>query len=419
MLPFVIEKNTLWDYLKTAGKPIVLYGTGDGADKIITRLADSGLFVSGIFVSDEFARGQQFHGFAVRKYSELLALRENVIVLIAFASELPEVLKRFYTLTQSHETYAPHVPVFSGDETVTPQWIKKYETELQTVYDKLADDVSRETFAAILNYKLSGKLSYLQACTTKRRDDLKEIFTFGENETYVDAGAYDGDTVKEFLELTECRYHKIYALEPDPKNFKKLTDYVRQNGINNIICLKSGVWKECDVLELTGNGGRQSSFEKNSLIKEEMPLLVMRGNLPASEKNMKEGVFYLGATVPKKNPLTVQNNRNNQQQKSSIHKRIKMQQAEVEPVDSVLGNEHADYMKFDVEGVERQALEGAAKHLVPNVDGKLPKLLIAAYHHDEDIFALPLLLWKLQPDYKIYMRKHPYVPAWEINIFAK
>jgi hypothetical protein len=29
------------------------------------------------------------------------------------------------------------------------------------------------------------------------------------------------------------------------------------------------------------------------------------------------------------------------------------------------------------------------------------------------------LLWKLQPEYKIYLRKHPYVPAWEINIFAK
>ena len=124
MLPFINEENTLWEYLKTAGKPVVLYGTG-----------------------------------------ELLALQEKVVVLIAFASELPDMMERFYKLASVHETYAPHVPVFSGEETVTAAWIKKYERELQTVYERLADAVSRETFAAVLNYKLSGKLSYLQACT--------------------------------------------------------------------------------------------------------------------------------------------------------------------------------------------------------------------------------------------------------------
>ena len=366
MLPFIKEENTLWDYLKTAEKPVVLYGTGDGADKVITRLEENGTAVSGIFASDEFVRGQQFHGFTVRKYSELLALRENVIVLIAFASELPEMLDRFYKLAQVHETYAPHVPVFSGDLAVTPEWIHKYETELQTVYDRLADAASRETLAAILNYKLSGKLSYLQECTTKRDDDLKELFSFGEEETYVDAGAYDGDTVQEFLNLSGHRYKKIFALEPDSKNFRKLTEFVRQNGLNTVSCLRAGVWSECGVLELNGNGGRQSTFRK-----------------------------------------------------SSGHKKVKTQPVDVVSVDSVLGNDHADYMKFDVEGVEKEALTGAARHLVPDCNGALPKLLVAAYHHDEDIFALPLLLWELQPDYKIYLRKHPYVPAWEINIFAK
>ena len=146
MLPFINEENTLWEYLKTAGKPVVLYGTGDGADKVLARLAETGVPVSSIFASDEFVRGQQFHGFTVQAYSELLASREKVIVLIAFASELPDVMERFYKLASVHETYAPHVPVFSGEETVTPAWIKKYETKLLAVYDRLADAVSRETF---------------------------------------------------------------------------------------------------------------------------------------------------------------------------------------------------------------------------------------------------------------------------------
>ena len=375
MLPFINEENTLWEYLKTAGQPVVLYGTGDGADKVLARLAETGVPVSGIFASDEFVRGQQFHGFTVRTYSELLALREKVIVLIAFASELPDVLERFYKLASVHETYAPHVPVFSGEETVTAAWIKKYERELQTVYERLA-----ETFASVLNYKLSGKLSYLQACTTNRTEDLRTIFSFGREETYLDLGAYNGDTVQEFLQLTHGRYKKIIALEPDPKNFKKLTDFVRQNELKHITCLQAGVWNDCGSLELNGKGGRQSTFWEAD-----------------------------------RSGFATQN----LSQTCSMKKKVKKQQVNVVSVDAVLGNDHADYMKFDVEGVEKEALEGAAGHLAPDGNGALPKLLVAAYHHDEDLFALPLLLWKLQPEYKIYLRKHPYVPAWEINIFAK
>ena len=380
MLPFINEENTLWEYLKTAGQPVVLYGTGDGADKVLARLAETGVPVSGIFASDEFVRGQQFHGFTVQAYSELMVLQKKVIVLIAFASELPDVMERFYKLASVHETYAPHVPVFSGEETVTAAWIKKYERELQTVYERLADAVSRETFASVLNYKLSGKLSYLQACTTNRTEDLRTIFSFGGEETYLDLGAYNGDTVQEFLQLTRGRYKKIVALEPDKKNFKKLTDFVRQNELKHITCLQAGVWNDCGSLELTGNGGRQSTFWEAD----------------------RSGF----ATQPLS-------------QTCSMKKKIKKQQVTVVSVDAVLGNDRADYMKFDVEGVEKEALEGAAGHLVPDGNGTLPKLLVAAYHHDEDLFALPMLLWKLQPEYKIYLRKHPYVPAWEINIFAK
>ena len=380
MLPFINEENTLWEYLKTAGKPVVLYGTGDGADKVLARLAETGVPVSGIFASDEFVRGQQFHGFTVQAYSELMVLQKKVIVLIAFASELPDVMERFYKLASVHETYAPHVPVFSGEETVTAAWIKKYERELQTVYERLADAVSRETFASVLNYKLSGKLSYLQACTTNRTEDLRTIFSFGREETYLDLGAYNGDTVQEFLQLTHGRYKKIIALEPDPKNFKKLTDFVRQNELKHITCLQAGVWNDCGSLELNGKGGRQSTFWEAD----------------------RSGF----ATQPLS-------------QTCSMKKKVKKQQVNVVSVDAVLGNDHADYMKFDVEGVEKEALEGAAGHLIPDGNGALPKLLVAAYHHDEDLFALPLLLWKLQPEYKIYLRKHPYVPAWEINIFAK
>jgi len=38
---------------------------------------------------------------------------------------------------------------------------------------------------------------------SQRQDDLRTLLNFDENEVYVDLGAYDGDTIKEFLQLTQ------------------------------------------------------------------------------------------------------------------------------------------------------------------------------------------------------------------------
>ena len=414
MLSFIKEPRTLWEYLKSAGKPIVLYGTGDGADKVIACLEAEGLGVSGIYASDEFVRGQLFHGFTVGKYGELLNRKEPVIALICFASELPEQMDRFYELARVHETYAPHVPVFPGDETVTAAWINKYEEQLQLVYDRLADEDSRNVFASVLNYRISGKLSYLKECTSSRADDLQDIFSFGNEETYVDLGAYDGDTIQEFLNLTGHRYKKIYAVEPDPKNFKKLTAYVENKKIAGVCCVNAGIWNAPGTLELRGNGGRQSTFWQGTQTEQKKTAgdnsVEQRSDTkaePAAGQHNSNANRAAGKDVAGHKSISIR------------RKKIKTRMAEVVSIDYLLGSDHGDYMKFDVEGVEQEALEGAKEHLVPDVDGKLPKLLVAAYHHDEDIFKLPMLLWKLQPDYRIYMRKHPYVPDWEINLFAK
>ena len=69
---------------------------------------------------------------------------------------------------------------------------------------------------------------------------------------------------------------------------------------------------------------------------------------------------------------------------------------------------------MDVEGAEREALLGAVKTL--NV--KKPKLAFSGYHRNEDLFALPILLNEIQPSYSIYLRHHPYLPAWETNFYA-
>lgn len=251
---------------------------------------------------------------------------------------------------------APHLPLFKEAELVSKGWLQEHEQELQLVYNKLADDFSRRVFADTLNYKLSGKISYLFDCETQRQKDLQSIFEFSDKESYLDLGAYNGDTVLEFLRLTDNKCSNIIAVEPDRRNCRKL------RALRDELCLgadfvvhEAGVWKERTVLSFSDSGGRQSTF------------------IDASKAEVN-----------------------------------------VDTIDSFAAGTSVSYIKMDVEGAEAQALVGGSGTIAANK----PKLFIAAYHYDVDLFRLPLVIWQLVPEYRIYLRKHPYVPAWELNFMC-
>ena len=83
-------------------------------------------------------------------------------------------------------------------------------------------------------------------------------------------------------------------------------------------------------------------------------------------------------------------------------------------MDSILGGQTATLIKMDVEGFEREAIWGAAQTIAHYT----PKLMVSLYHRNEDIFELPLLIKRLNPNYKLYVRHQLYIPAWETNLYA-
>ena len=90
------------------------------------------------------------------------------------------------------------------------------------------------------------------------------------------------------------------------------------------------------------------------------------------------------------------------------------QQIDARSVDSILQGKPATIIKMDVEGCEREALWGASQ----TIAHFSPKLMVSLYHRNEDIFALPLLIRRLNPNYDLYVRHQLYIPAWETNLYA-
>ncbi|MBQ9228562.1 MAG: FkbM family methyltransferase [Eubacterium sp.] len=252
-----IQEQNVWDTLKSSNKPVVLYGMGLGAEKIMDTLAQYGIAVEAIFASDEFVRGHSFRGYQVLKYQEVCEKYDDFNVVLCFASRLDSVISRIAAINREHTVFAPDVPV-AGGGLFNRAFIAENEASFDRVYDRLADEESRRVYLDILHYKVSGKIEYLLRSFTDKDVVYRDILQLTGEENILDLGAYDGDTIREFCAATGGNYRYITALEPDEKNFAKLLKNTAE--LDNIACLNMGAWNQRDTLIFAKKAGRNSKL---------------------------------------------------------------------------------------------------------------------------------------------------------------
>ena len=259
-----INMKDLWSYLKKTSKPIVLYGTGNGADKIYNRLNKDGIEISGVFSSSGFKKGKEFYGFNVTSYEDLKAKYNDMIILVCFGSHLESVISNILSLKAENELYMPDVPVY-GEEIFDICFARDHKEELINVYNNLADEKSRQVFENTVYYKITGDIDYLIRCESLYEETVELIKP--SEEIYLDLGAFDGDTVKQLI-YWDKNYKKIIAVEPDGRNFKKLT--ANTTNLDNITLLNYAVAENNGIVPMTKNKGRGNAGQGRTL---EIPAL--------------------------------------------------------------------------------------------------------------------------------------------------
>ena len=176
------------------------------------------------------------------------------------------------------------------------------------------------------------------------------IIKLSDNESFVDVGAYNGDTVFDFLKRTNNNFDSIFAFELDNKNFKEMelsVDKLETNLKRKIKLYNLGLLdEEKNVYYETGGSGMQSTFI-----------------------NVINTASDSGKTVR---------------------------------LYDVLKNEKVTFIKMDIEGSEPKALLGAEEIIIK----QKPKLAICVYHKPEHLWEIPLYLKKIVPEYKIFFRHH-------------
>lgn len=307
MIERIKEKN-VWDYLKETELPIVLYGMGNGTDMVIEQLEKIGVSAAEVFASDEFVRGHSFRGYKVIKYSDVCEKYDDFVIVVCFAVHDEAMLTKIKALSEKHTLFAPNVPIVN-DGVFTREFIEEHDEDFERAYSLLADDFSRQSFVDVLNFKVSGKVEYLFKSEKQKEEIYSEYLQLGKDEIFMDLGAYDGDTVREFLQATDCEYEKIIAVEADEKNYKKLTDKTAE--VKNITTHNLAVWDKKETLFFEKKKGRNSKLSSSGKV-----------------------------------------------------------EVQADSVDNILGGEKITVLKMDIEGSEEKALDGA-RHTIARYRPKL------------------------------------------------
>ena len=254
----LLNVTPLWQKLQNTTKPILLYGMGNGADMIINILESYSISYSDTFASDGFVRGHSFHGKRVLSFSEAKEKYGDFVIIVTFAVHDEPTMNFISQLSDSFELYAPTVSVVDGSP-FDLDFFKENEDNFRKAYEMLSDEKSKSDYLDILRFKLSGDVKYLVKTHSEKMKLYDEVLPLSDNETIMDLGAYDGDTVREFLTVTNGKYNKIFALEPDEKNFRKLER--KTEGLENLIRLNIGAWDKKETLYFAKKSGRNSRLE--------------------------------------------------------------------------------------------------------------------------------------------------------------
>lgn len=175
------------------------------------------------------------------------------------------------------------------------------------------------------------------------RQYFEEPFlSYGAEEVFVDAGAFDLFSTIRLQEICGGRLKKSYAFEPDKDNFAKCREIVEGKNLDYVKLMPYGTWDEVKTLNFSQMGNACSDIcESGSTVISTMPI----------DRAVKESVTFI---------------------------------------------------KMDVEGAELKSLIGARD----TIRRDRPKLAVSIYHKYEDMVQIPLYVKSLVSDYKLYVRHY-------------
>jgi FkbM family methyltransferase len=354
------EQNA-FDEIASGSCGLVLFGAGGLGRKILAALrADN---IEPLAFVDNKLAGQVVDGIDVltpregaRRWGRSAAF--VITIWAAWADSMAgqtaalrnlgcETVVSFIPLLWKYSHLLPHVQIDLPSRVLTER------DQVIAAFDLWSDESSRQEFLAQVCWRLSGDF-------TRLREPLpdpywqRDLIHLGQNSVFVDAGAFNGDTLGQFIDYTAGRFRAAYVFEPDALNLRSLE--LRLAAMEPDIRTRIKVF-ECAISDRS----QDVSFHGGA----------GEGSAPGSGTEVVHCVT-LDDTV----------------------------------------REAPDLIKFDIEGFELLGLSGS-RHIIHET---APSLAVCAYHVQNHLWRIPLLINSFRSDYRFYLRPHGQI--WETVCYS-
>lgn len=214
---------------------------------------------------------------------------------------------------------------------------------IEQARDLLADDESRAVYDAIIGFRLGLVLDNAIALSTEQQyfPESLRCRKPASGCSYLDGGAYDGDTLR--MAQSALNPAQAYVFEPDPSNYQRLCAFTAGQALS-VIQFPLGLSDAPAFLRFRSGQNDASSLDGDG-------------------------------------DSTIQ----------------------VAALDDLFHHTRIDFIKFDIEGSEISALQGARRLITMPLP---PFLAIAGYHRWDDLWRIPLLIKELSESYKVVLKVH-------------
>ncbi len=359
----VEQSAAAFDPARGGSRKIVIFGTRFLGRLIAEAALKAGLELVAWADNDPGVQGSELLGAPVLSPAEAVARfdAEAAVVVGAFHSQalrrqLADLgCRRIVRYAEFFWNFAEHLPAMTG--MTRPDTLLDQVDDIRRGFALLADETSRREFAGQIAWRCTlddaALPQHRAACDTYFDPELIRL---GEDESVIDCGAFDGDTLRIFLARCDGRFRRFYALEPDPDNRAALNGYLS--------ALPADMPARITVLP-HAVGDHDGTVRFSS------------GCGPASRLGV-ETDFAVSCRR----------------------------------LDGVIDGP-VSFIKMDVEGAELSALAGAATLLIRH----RPIVAVTAYHHSEHLWQLPQLLRRLAPDHRLFLRRYA-EECWETVYYA-
>lgn len=237
-----------------------------------------------------------------------------------------------------------------------PSAIFRNADRVRKAFELWADDESRAEYLAQLKY-----FTTLDYTVTAKKRAVEETYFPPElvevrgDEVFVDCGAYDGDTLRDFLKRCNGSFTRFIGIEPDPDSYSRLTD------------LAGSVPGDIETCPFAlGSEPGTVRFEASGTL--------------GSKVGEADGTIAVRR----------------------------------ETLDSILAGCRPTFIKMDIEGAEIDALYGARRV----IEGASAVLAVCLYHRLDDLWNAAIAIDELSKSgYRLYLRRHA-EDSWETICYA-